>query len=246
MVISNTAATGVDSTAATLGAVLDATGSVFDVHVCWGTTDGGISDAEWEGTAFVGRVANAVGHGVSYRARGLAALTDYYYTFRASNAATNIWAAPSRAFRTPDPAADNVDTDGDGLPDAWERGALGGTNVTGGAPDEDWDRDGAPDGDEYTAGTQATNPASYFKLDLLNVNDVMIVLFEGLEAAGPGYAGMERRYDLEQTTNLLTGPWLPVAERTNLLGEGKMIMYSNPPIWSGFLRGKVRLKQHVP
>jgi hypothetical protein len=49
------------------------------------------------------------------------------------------------------------DDDGDGLPDTWERAFFGDLSQT---PGGDWDGDGFLNGDEYLAGTDATNAAS--------------------------------------------------------------------------------------
>ncbi len=52
---------------------------------------------------------------------------------------------------------DNTDSDGDGLPDSWETTNFG--NLSQSATD-DFDQDGANNGNEYAAGTNPTNPKS--------------------------------------------------------------------------------------
>jgi hypothetical protein len=62
------------------------------------------------------------------------------------------------------------DTDGDGLPDAWERillGMLGGEDLRSFDPGADADGDGLSNREEYLAGTYATDPADGFRLDLV-------------------------------------------------------------------------------
>jgi len=52
------------------------------------------------------------------------------------------------------------DQDGDGMRDSWEITHFGDTNAVGGAPLEDWDKDGFLNRHEYEAGTDPTNAAS--------------------------------------------------------------------------------------
>jgi hypothetical protein len=65
-----------------------------------------------------------------------------------------------------------VDSDGDGLPDAWEEAliaAIGGTLATIN-PNDDSDGDGISNLDEYLAGTYAFDPADGFALSIAGVN----------------------------------------------------------------------------
>lgn len=64
------------------------------------------------------------------------------------------------------------DTMGDGIPDAWRRRFFGGDGfVTNSATsvDGDYDGDGFPNGNEYRAGTDPTNPASLFRIESVAV-----------------------------------------------------------------------------
>ncbi|MBK7997213.1 MAG: hypothetical protein IPK15_00410 [Verrucomicrobia bacterium] len=66
-----------------------------------------------------------------------------------------------------------VDSDGDGLPDAWEQTLIdiyGGT-LGGIGPGDDTDGDGIKNIDEYIAGTYAFDPEDGFKLSILSVTN---------------------------------------------------------------------------
>ncbi|MDZ8118659.1 hypothetical protein [Pontiella agarivorans] len=60
--------------------------------------------------------------------------------------------------------ADASDADADLLPDAWEIQYFGSTNALNGGPYEDHDGDASGNLDEYIAGTNPTNEASFFKI----------------------------------------------------------------------------------
>jgi len=61
-----------------------------------------------------------------------------------------------------------IDNNGNGLPDAWEAWAFGGTNQPNGSPTDDWDHDGALNQDEYLAGTDPCDPSSCFRLSAVS------------------------------------------------------------------------------
>lgn len=66
-----------------------------------------------------------------------------------------------------------VDSDGDGLPDAWEQALIdiyGGTLGSIG-PNDDTDGDGISNINEYIAGTYAFDPTDGFKLSILSANN---------------------------------------------------------------------------
>jgi hypothetical protein len=98
-----------------------------------------------------------------------------------------------------------VDSDGDGLPDAWEEllisimgGGLTQADIT---PDSDTDGDGMSDGDEYIAGTYAFDDQDIFKLYITDTTTNSVVLsFLGIEG---------RSYRVEGSSNLTTWAAVP-------------------------------------
>ena len=129
------------------------------------------------------------------------------------------------------------DSDGDGLPDAWENfhfGTIaGGPNVI--------NANGQTTFQNYTAGTDPTDTSSGFQLriglDAANPR----VSFLALRAEGAGYEGRTRVYALEYTTNAGIG-WQNVPGFTNLLGNNQTILFSSPATNAAFYRATVRLQ----
>jgi hypothetical protein len=140
-----------------------------------------------------------------------------------------------------------LDTDSDGLPDAWERHYFGGTSAVNGGPLDDWDLDGLNNEGEYAAGTDPTNALSVFRVLIGASNGLPVVWFTTLEAEGEGYEGLERYYDLERRTNLLAGSWTGLAPYVDILGSGSPVVFTNEaPTGRAFYRGKVRLQSAEP
>ena len=113
-------------------------------------------------------------------------------------------------------AADNADPDGDGF-----------TNL-----------------DEYVMGT---NPQSATPQPLAitpTANNRITLTFFARSATGSGYAGLTRRYDLQQSTNSADpGSWQPVAGYTDIVGTDQTVTVTLPisaPV--RFHRLKVRLE----
>lgn len=153
------------------------------------------------------------------------------------------WTVSTVQLATPgmSPLADN---DGDGLPDAYEIETYGSTNVVGAALTGDTDGDGASDLAEYIAGTSATNANSKFQLRAsIQPPGQVLIQFVAQPANGPGYFGKERRYTLEQTTNINSPTsWSAVPGYTDLAGGGNVV-YTNAmtnTVWS--TRGRVWLQ----
>ncbi len=98
-----------------------------------------------------------------------------------------------------------LDSDGDGIPDAWERqliAALGGSlSLSDIRPGDDADRDGLTNLQEYLAGTYAFDPAEGFNLAIVAIAGDRPVL-EFLAIRG-------RSYSIRASDDLRT--WNPVA-----------------------------------
>ena len=152
--------------------------------------------------------------------------------------------APVQLAATPG-TAPMADEDGDNLPDSYEIETYGGTNVVGSSITGDTDGDGADDEAEYVAGTSSTNANSRFELSVSPVLPGGVeVAFETQPIMGPGYFGLVRRYDLEETYQLsFTGEWNVVSGYSNLPATGIMVTYTNATtnlIW--YSRGRVSLQ----
>ena len=131
------------------------------------------------------------------------------------------------------------DTDGDGLADAWEDLHLGGVGASPGARD---DGDLMSNRDEYVAGTDPTNAARFFAVDLELGNGVPVVRFKALSAEGPGYEGLQRIYDLQYRSDLLERTWLPVPGCTGIVGHGQTVGHTNRLDSRSCYRAAVRLE----
>ena len=95
------------------------------------------------------------------------------------------------------------DSDGDGLPDAWERlllAMLGGGTLADIRPGDDADGDGISNLNEYLAGTYAFDPADGFRLNLVPRADGPPLL-EFMVVNG-------RTYTIHSSTNLQD--WMPL------------------------------------
>ena len=101
--ITNLAVSGVSTNAATFNGMLYATGSVFDVTVYWGTSDGGTNAGAWGNTNTIGGYTNAYSTNVSLSVSSLSTGTEYHYAFFVSNASETTWAEPSMSFFTVGP-----------------------------------------------------------------------------------------------------------------------------------------------
>ncbi|MCU0858797.1 MAG: hypothetical protein MUC65_10400, partial [Pontiellaceae bacterium] len=90
-----------------------------------------------------------------------------------------------------------TDGDTDGMPDAWETAQFGSTEN--GLPDFDSDGDGQNNLEEFVAGTQPANAASYFTIDRINAPGIEWTALTG------------RVYSVDWTSNLLSVPFVEVA-----------------------------------
>jgi hypothetical protein len=98
-----------------------------------------------------------------------------------------------------------VDSDKDGLPDAWEQAQLFNaglptTNLSLISPGGDFDKDGISDRQEYFSGTYATDAADFFFLRIVSLTDQdTVVDFYGITS---------KTYSIEASTDMVS--WAPV------------------------------------
>ncbi|MEM7395851.1 MAG: hypothetical protein AAF492_26250, partial [Verrucomicrobiota bacterium] len=83
-------ASSVLETSAEAGGELVAASAVADVWFYWGATDGNTNAAAWDNAVFIGSYTDTV-EALSYSLTGLTAGTIYYYAFRATNCADDLW-----------------------------------------------------------------------------------------------------------------------------------------------------------
>jgi hypothetical protein len=97
-----------------------------------------------------------------------------------------------------------LDSDGDGIPDAWEAAYNFGTNNVADAA-LDPDGDGMKNWQEFVAGTDPTNSLSYLKIDSLTADTSSIITF-GIVS--------NKTYTVEFTDELAPGSWSKLADFT--------------------------------
>jgi hypothetical protein len=100
LVIANSAATDLTATSATYNATLYAPSTNYDAILYWGLTDGGAAEGSWGNTNYIGSYTNEDSANLSFPAGSLTQDTEYYYTFRATNANNSFWASQSITFST--------------------------------------------------------------------------------------------------------------------------------------------------
>ena len=137
-----------------------------------------------------------------------------------------------------------ADSDGDGLPDAWE-GAHG---YDPGDPSDGLrdDGNGVNRGlSAFVFGTNPTNAADVFALGGGATNGLLSVTFRARRATGAGYTTYARHYALESLTNLLATNWTPLAGSTNILGNDSNVRktFSVSSNAVQFIRGRVWLER---
>ena len=104
-VITNSPATGILTTAATLnGAILAPGANIPQVKFFYGATDGGTNAGAWSNNVALGPQLGSFSATVT----GLTANITYYFTAQASNTAGISWASPSKNFTTPTPLPPTV------------------------------------------------------------------------------------------------------------------------------------------
>ncbi len=132
------------------------------------------------------------------------------------------------------------DTDGDGLPDWWEHLHNDG-DATGLDPNTDYDGDGMTAWEEYVAGTDPHDPLSGFWITQIEHTheDGELV---STELRWPSVAG--RRYDLQYTTNLVSGEYTIVSDGADLASTPPTNIFLNvtpPDTEPVFYRARVRM-----
>ncbi len=103
--IVNVAASNVLATAATIGATVTSTGgSTTTVTIFHGTSDAGITAANWQSSVPFGAQTGTVTTNLT----GLTPGVTYHFRARATNAAGDSWAPATASFTTPPPAPPTV------------------------------------------------------------------------------------------------------------------------------------------
>jgi hypothetical protein len=103
--------------------------------------------------------------------------------------------------------AAGADSDGDGLPDAWEQQFFGSDSAQAA---EDSDADGLSNLQEYHSGTNPVDAASLPHITGVEMTPAGLrVSFSAVPA---------RRYQIERCDDLLSGEWRPIAEPATASG----------------------------
>ncbi len=117
-----------------------------------------------------------------------------------------------------------VDSDGDGLPDAWELQHFSNLNQSPGSMDPN----GMTALQNFIAGTDPNDPNGAFRLRIDLTNNQKQVSFTALKAEGPGYDGMTRLYTLESNPAFASTSWAGVTNYTGITGNNQTVAYLTP------------------
>ena len=124
------------------------------------------------------------------------------------------------------PACRTTDADQNNLPDAWEQTHLSDlTDPTDRTDQGDPDGDGVSNLEEYIAGTSPRDATGYLKLETRLQNGQLVVSFETVPAADPGYEGLTRHYALEQRA-AHGAPWQIVPGYSDIVGAGQTVTHT--------------------
>ncbi|MEK7707359.1 MAG: hypothetical protein AAB380_05125, partial [Verrucomicrobiota bacterium] len=87
------------------------------------------------------------------------------------------------------------------------------------------------------------NEPSPVLLGMAQTDGAVVISFPTVNAACVSHEGQQFLYDLEWRTNLLLGSWQGVPGFTNLVGDNRVKMFTNPPTASAaFYRVKLRVE----
>ena len=113
-----------------------------------------------------------------------------------------------------------MDTNGDGLPDAWQIHYFGSISSPSARPDADPDHDGFSNLQEYLAGTDPTDSNSFLRLDSVEVGQTnSVISFKAV-------AG--KTYTVLSSSNLLSG-WSKLADVAAQLTNGVVTVPDTSP-----------------
>ncbi len=130
------------------------------------------------------------------------------------------------------------DSDGDGLPDAWELARVGTTSQGAGA----LGLNGQTLLANYTAGTDPNDTNSVFRVEMTYSNAQPRVSFLARQAEGTGYENRTRLFTLETSSDVGPGVWSSVQGMSDIVGANQDIEYFPPPTDTRrFYRARVRL-----
>jgi hypothetical protein len=133
-----------------------------------------------------------------------------------------------------------IDVDGDQLPDAWERVALGNLNAVSSG---DADGDGVTNRDEYTAGTNPKDAADYPRMEWQPGNPKHAVFtIQGRLLAGAGYPNGKRRYVVERSSDL--AKWEADPDFNEQTGAGQVLRFETQrvPLTTYFRRIRITVE----
>jgi hypothetical protein len=129
-------------------------------------------------------------------------------------------------------------------PTNWINQYYPGTSNYAATATSDTDGDGMTAWQEYLAGTDPTSRNSSLAVAITNVAGQVVVRVPSIVATGANYTNVTRYYDIEQSTNILTGgSWQPVPGCAGISANGGFIACTNASQdQAKFYRAKARLQ----